>query len=61
MTVPTPPERTEQGHSPAAERLKEALGWDRFPEMTPEQREAYEAANERAEEEARRFYGDAAA
>ena len=61
MTVPSPPERTEHGHSPAAERLKEALGWDHFPEMTPEQREAFDAAKERVREEARRFYGDTAA
>jgi len=57
VTAATPPDRTERGHSAAAERLRKALGWDRLPEMTPEQREAYEAANERARDEARRFYG----
>jgi len=59
MTAATPPDRAERGHSAsaAAERLREALGWDRLPEMTPEQREAYETANERARDEARRFYG----
>ena len=57
----TPPERTGRSHSDAAERLREALGWDRLPEMTPEQREAYDAANQRARDEARRFYGDTAA
>jgi hypothetical protein len=53
----SPSERTGSTHSPNAERLREALGWERLPEMTPEQREAYEAANERARAEARRFYG----
>jgi hypothetical protein len=52
----SPPERTS--HSPNAERLRAALGWDRLPEMTSEQREAYDAANERARADARRFYGD---
>jgi len=57
MTAATPPDRAEHGHSPAAERLREALGWDRLPEMTPEQRAAFDEANRRADEEARRFYG----
>ena len=55
------PSLTERGHSPTAERLREALGWERLPEMTMQQREAYEAANQRAREEAQRFYGDTAA
>jgi hypothetical protein len=55
MTAATP-DRAERGHSAAADRLREALGWDRLPEMTPQQREAYEAANRRARHEARRFY-----
>jgi hypothetical protein len=61
MTADTSAGRVERGHSPNAERLREAMGWDRLPEMTPEQRAAYEAANERADEEARRFYGHHAA
>lgn len=34
------------------------MGWDRLPEMTPEQREAYDAKNTAARDEARRLYGD---
>ncbi len=54
------PDSDRQTPSPNAERLRQALGWDRLPEMTPNQREAYEAANEQAREDARRFYGTAA-
>lgn len=61
MTTATPPDHTERGHSAAAERLREALGWDRLPEMTPAERAEFDEANRRADEEARRFYGLSAA
>ncbi len=57
MTAPTPSDRAEHGHSPNAERLREALGWDRLPEMTPEQQQAFDEETRRANEAARRFYG----
>jgi hypothetical protein len=57
----TPPNRADHAPSPNAERLRQAMGWEKLPAMTPEQREAYEAANEKAREEARRFYGQSAA
>jgi hypothetical protein len=57
----TQPERPDTTHSPNAERLRQAMGWERLPEMTPEQRERFEAENRRAEDEARRFYGTTAA
>jgi hypothetical protein len=60
MTAATPSDRAEPGHRSAAERLREALGWERLPEMTAEEREAYEAANRQARDEARRVYGDMA-
>jgi hypothetical protein len=53
------PSEHTSSHSPNAERLREALGWDRLPEMTPEQREAFDEANRRADEEARHFHGNA--
>jgi hypothetical protein len=58
MATTTP---DQAGHSAAAERLRQALGWERLPEMTPEQRESYEEADRKAREEAHRIYGDAAA
>jgi len=61
MTAATPSDHAERGHSPSAEGLRAALGWDKLPEMTSEQRAAYEDANREARTEARRFYGDAAA
>ena len=60
MATPNPSEHVEREYSPAAHRLKEALGWDKFPEMTAEQREAFEEANRRADEEAERFYNNRA-
>jgi hypothetical protein len=48
------PERAS--HSPNAERLRQALGWEKLPEMTSEEREAFDEANRRADEEAKRFY-----
>jgi hypothetical protein len=58
MTQPSP-ERTEP--SPNAERLRVAMGWERLPEMTPEQREEFDAELLRRDEEVRRFYGKSAA
>lgn len=49
------PDRTQ--HSPNAERLRVALGWDRLPEMTPVEREAFEAEQRELDEEVRRYYG----
>lgn len=47
--------------SPHAEQLRQAMGWDRLPEITPEMRAQFDAENERAREAARRFYGTDAA
>ena len=44
--------------SPNAERLRIALGWDRLPEMTAEQREAFDAELRRRDAALRRFYGE---
>jgi hypothetical protein len=54
MSQPTP-ERTQP--SPNAERLRIAMGWDRLPEMSPEERAAFEAEERRIDEEVRRYYG----
>ena len=52
----------DQTHpSPNAERVREALGWDRLPELTAEEREEFDAEQRRADEEARRFYANPAA
>jgi hypothetical protein len=53
----TSPRRAIRRHSETAERLRVAMGWDKLPEMTPEQRAAFDETNRRADEEARRFYG----
>lgn len=45
--------------SPNAERLRVAMGWDRLPEMTPEELAEFEAKERRIDEELRRFYGKA--
>ena len=58
MSQPTP-ERTEP--SPNAERLRVAMGWDRLPEITPEERAEFQAELARRDEEIRRFYGKPAA
>jgi hypothetical protein len=58
MSQPSP-ERTEP--SPNAERLRVAMGWERLPEMTTEQREEFDAELRRRDEEVRRFYGKPAA
>ena len=47
--------------SPHAEQLRQAMGWDRLPEMTPEQLAAFDAAEAEADEAARRFYSSRAA
>jgi hypothetical protein len=52
-------ERTEP--SPNAERLRVAMGWERLPEMTDEQRAEFDAELRRRDEEVRRFYGKPAA
>jgi hypothetical protein len=33
------------------------MGWDRLPDMSPEEREAFEAEERRIDEEVRRYYG----
>jgi hypothetical protein len=55
----SPSERTQP--SPNAERLRVALGWDRLPEMTPEEQAEFDAELARRDEEIRRFYGKPAA
>jgi hypothetical protein len=57
----TPPNRADHAPSPNAERLRQAMGWEKLPEMTPEQRVKFDEDNRRAEEEADRFYGQSAA
>jgi hypothetical protein len=44
-----------------AERLRLAMGWDRLPEMSVEEREKFDADQRRFDEEIRRFYADPAA
>jgi hypothetical protein len=58
MSQPSP-ERTQP--SPNAERLRVAMGWEQLPEMTPEQRQAFEAEERQADEQVRRYYGTSAA
>jgi hypothetical protein len=53
------PDRTQP--SPNAERLREALGWERLPEMSPERQAEFDARQKQFDEEIRRFYGDTAA
>lgn len=43
--------------SPRAEALRRAMGWERLPTMTAEQRAEYERKNAEAQEAARRYYG----
>lgn len=43
--------------SPHAEQLRQAMGWDKLPTMTAEQRAEYERKNAEAQAAARRFYG----
>lgn len=45
------------GPSPNAERLRIAMGWDRLPEMSPEQAAEFDAELARHDEEIRRYYG----
>jgi len=47
--------------SPNAEQLRVAMGWERLPEMTPEERQAFEAAERKVDEQVRRYYGTSAA
>jgi hypothetical protein len=44
-----------------AERLRVAMGWERLPEMSAEEREKFDADQRRFDEEIRRFYADPAA
>jgi hypothetical protein len=44
-----------------AERLRLAMGWEHLPEMSPEEREKFDAEQRRFDEEIRRFYADPAA
>lgn len=63
-TTPDRIDHTEYGkHTPGAgvERLQKAMGWERLPEMTPDERATFHAEMERADEEAHRFYGISAA
>jgi hypothetical protein len=53
--------RADRAPSPNAERLRQAMGWEKLPEMTPEQLARFDEDNRRAEEEAQRFYGKTAA
>jgi hypothetical protein len=53
------PDQTQP--STNAERLRQAMGWDRLPEMSQEQREKFDAEQRRFDEEIRRFYADPAA
>jgi hypothetical protein len=55
----SPSERTQP--SPNAERLRVAMGWDRLPEMSPEDAAEFRAELARHDEEIRRFYGKPAA
>ncbi len=49
--------RTDDQPSPRAEALRQAMGWDKLPTMTPEQREEFDRKNAEAQEQARRIYG----
>jgi hypothetical protein len=55
----TTPDQTQTSSN--AERLRVAMGWERLPEMSPEQREIFDAEQRRFDEEIRRFYADPAA
>jgi hypothetical protein len=44
-----------------AERLRQAMGWERLPEMSPEERTRFDAEQQRFDDEIRRFYADPAA
>ena len=46
--------------SPNSERLRIAMGWDRLPLMSPQERAEFEAEQRRFDEEIRRFYGKTA-
>ncbi len=48
---------TAGSHSPNAERLRIAMGWEQLPTMTPEQRAESDAANAWADAAARVLYG----
>jgi len=37
------------------------MGAERLPEMTPEERQAFEAAERKVDEQVRRYYGTSAA
>lgn len=52
---------TDEQPSPHAEELRQAMGWDRLPVITPERRAEIERANAEAQAEARRIYGTPAA
>lgn len=51
--------RIDEPHTPgaAAPRLAAALGWDRLPEVSDEQRETDRAELDRAVDEMARIYG----
>jgi hypothetical protein len=56
MSSVEPESATNPLSSPHAEQLRVAMGWDKLPEMTPEQRARFDEENRRVSEEARRFY-----
>lgn len=53
------PDQTQPASN--AERLREAMGWERLPEMSPDRREEFDADQRRFDDEIRRFYADPAA
>jgi hypothetical protein len=48
---------TTEQRSPHAEQVRRAMGWDRLPTMTPEERSRFEADEAAADEAVRRHYG----
>lgn len=52
---------TDDQPSPHAEELRRAMGWDRLPRLTDEQRAEFDRAEREADEAARRYYGTSAA
>jgi hypothetical protein len=52
--------RNQAAPSPNAERLREALGWERLPAITPERQAEIDTKFTEADEEARRFHDRAA-
>ena len=53
------PDQTQPASN--AERLRQAMGWERLPEMGAEERAKFDAEQRRFDEEIRRFYSDPAA